>query len=171
MDLELVCIALVLFGITLLAGALWPLLGILKNPKASYGWHILAALVCLFILGYGFFLLNIIRSSVTEVELAVSSVLFGGGVFVLAVLRLAAELLEAQLEETRHADYRALHDELTQLPNRRRLLQKLEAAVASADKRHQNFALVIIDFDRFKDVNDTLGHSVGDQLLQHLAQT
>ena len=171
MDLELVCIALVVLGIALLASALRPLLGILKNPKASFGWHILAVLVFLFIVGYGFFLRNISRSSVTEVELAVSSILFGGGVFVLAVLRLAAASLEAQLEETRHADYRALHDELTQLPNRRMLLQKLEAAVASGGKRHQNFALVIIDFDRFKDVNDTLGHSVGDQLLQHLGQT
>jgi len=171
MDLELVCIALVVLGIALLASALRPLLGILKNPKASFGWHILTVLVFLFIVGYGFFLRNISRSSVTEVELAVSSILFGGGVFVLAVLRLAAASLEAQLEETRHADYRALHDELTQLPNRRMLLQELEAAVASVGKRHQNFALVIIDFDRFKDVNDTLGHSVGDQLLQHLAQT
>jgi diguanylate cyclase (GGDEF)-like protein len=64
----------------------------------------------------------------------------------------------------------ACHDELTNLPNRHLLLDHFNLAVALAERHGQHAALLLLDLDRFKHVNDTLGHSVGDKLLQQVAQ-
>ena len=63
----------------------------------------------------------------------------------------------------------ALHDALTGLPNRALFEDRLKHAIASAKRREQKFAVGMLDIDRFKMINDTLGHAVGDQLLQEVA--
>jgi len=65
--------------------------------------------------------------------------------------------------------YLALHDELTQLPNRRYFQEKLGQAISEAETLGQNLAVLYLDLDRFKVINDTLGHAVGDRLLQELS--
>ena len=70
-----------------------------------------------------------------------------------------------QLERIRHQAY---HDDLTGLPNRRFLRERLEVALAEADGRP--VAVLLLDLDRFKDVNDTFGHPGGDDLLRRLAE-
>lgn len=65
--------------------------------------------------------------------------------------------------------YLASHDSLTDLPNRTQFLAKLEAALSGV-ARGRSLAVHSIDLDRFKDVNDTLGHPVGDILLQEVAK-
>ncbi len=74
-------------------------------------------------------------------------------------------LLEDQVKHTKHL---ALHDELTGLPNRRLFLDRLASALDRARRTGSHVALLVIDLDRFKDVNDTLGHHVGDLLLQRV---
>ncbi|WP_395405738.1 EAL domain-containing protein [Pseudoduganella sp. UC29_106] len=64
----------------------------------------------------------------------------------------------------------ALFDFLTQLPNRRCLMDRLQHALAGSARTGQCGALLFIDLDNFKDLNDTLGHNVGDQLLQQAAR-
>jgi diguanylate cyclase (GGDEF)-like protein/PAS domain S-box-containing protein len=64
----------------------------------------------------------------------------------------------------------ATTDELTGLPNRRELQQRLEQALASARRHGHIGALLMLDLDHFKRINDSLGHAAGDQLLQALAQ-
>ena len=66
--------------------------------------------------------------------------------------------------------YQSTHDSLTQLPNRLRLYEKLEKAITQAKKTSSSFALIVMDLNRFKDVNDTLGHDIGDQLLCQIAE-
>jgi len=65
--------------------------------------------------------------------------------------------------------YQALHDPLTGLPNRKFLLQTLASALNRPAAMDAPFALALLDLDRFKDVNDTLGHHVGDRLLELVA--
>jgi diguanylate cyclase (GGDEF)-like protein len=64
----------------------------------------------------------------------------------------------------------ALYDPLTNLPNRRYFSERLESSIAAASRRATAGALLFIDMDQFKQINDTLGHSVGDALLQAVAE-
>lgn len=68
------------------------------------------------------------------------------------------------------ANFQALHDALTGLPNRTHFMQRFSWAVSQAQAQGQEVALLFIDLDHFKDVNDTLGHAAGDQLLVTMAQ-
>lgn len=64
----------------------------------------------------------------------------------------------------------AFHDSLTGLPNRRLLLNRLETALTASTRHRQHGALLFLDLDRFKALNDGFGHDVGDLLLQEVAQ-
>jgi diguanylate cyclase (GGDEF)-like protein len=75
-------------------------------------------------------------------------------------------LLEDQIEHSQHL---ALHDHLTGLPNRRLYQDRLASALERARRSEAHAALLVIDLDRFKQVNDTLGHHVGDLVLEKVA--
>lgn len=65
--------------------------------------------------------------------------------------------------------YLSNYDSLTGLPNRVLFIDRLEQSIASAKRFNKKFALISIDIDRFKTINDNLGHNFGDKLLQHIA--
>ncbi len=75
-------------------------------------------------------------------------------------------LLEAQIEHNKHL---ALHDELTGLPNRRLFQDRLMNALERARRSGSEAALLLVDLDYFKQVNDTAGHHIGDLLLKRVA--
>ncbi len=82
--------------------------------------------------------------------------------------------LEAEIIERRQAEERAhglaTRDPLTGLLNRRSLIERLEDAIARASRHKRGLSLLFLDMDRFKTINDTLGHDVGDELLLQVAQ-
>lgn len=82
--------------------------------------------------------------------------------------------LLSDISERKTADERILrlahYDALTELPNRTLLQDRVQQALANALRHGTRLALLFFDLDRFKDVNDTLGHDIGDQLLQMVAQ-
>lgn len=76
------------------------------------------------------------------------------------------EKLSAQKDKLQH---QALHDALTSLPNRTLMHDRLQVAMHAADRQRTELALLVIDLNRFKEINDTLGHHCGDQLLVAVA--
>jgi diguanylate cyclase (GGDEF)-like protein len=97
-----------------------------------------------------------------------SGILDKQGTLVGYVLMLSDITERRRYEDTiRHLAY---HDALTGLPNRALLNDRLGQALASAKRAGTGGALMILDLDRFKDINDTLGHSMGDLLLKAVGE-
>jgi diguanylate cyclase (GGDEF)-like protein/PAS domain S-box-containing protein len=71
---------------------------------------------------------------------------------------------------SRRMAYLAQHDGLTNLPNRTLLSDRLEQAISLADRHGRQLALLYLDLDRFKHINDSLGHAIGDRLLQSVGE-
>lgn len=103
--------------------------------------------------------------SIFPIELALSEFQFQGKSLFTGVLRDITERKRAEQQ----LRFLAHHDPLTGLPNRTLLTMFLESRLAESGSKKQRFALVGVDLDRFKNVNDLFGHAFGDRLLQLVA--
>ncbi len=74
------------------------------------------------------------------------------------------KLAAAQIQQLAH------FDQLTGLPNRSFLQERFKYAFSLAERSHENLAVLFLDLDHFKDINDTLGHSIGDQVLKEVSK-
>ncbi len=81
--------------------------------------------------------------------------------------RLATEISEKEKVQF-ELEYLANHDTLTHLPNRHYITNFIETRVKLSEQSQQKFTILFIDLDHFKDINDTLGHAVGDEMLKKL---
>jgi diguanylate cyclase (GGDEF)-like protein len=95
------------------------------------------------------------------------SLLLGALIYVLGTSRSRA--LGLVSERTQELHHMALHDSLTELPNRVLILDRIEQMLARSRREHTPVAVLFLDLDNFKDINDTLGHAAGDQLLARVA--
>jgi diguanylate cyclase (GGDEF)-like protein len=112
------------------------------------------------------------QASMGGLLLSLSPMLVLGADFSLATLPLLALPLMAVHRGGRQTvlrEYQALHDALTRLPNRILFRDRVEQAVRLVERQGGSAVVMIMDLDRFKDVNDTLGHHQGDRLLQEVA--
>lgn len=139
-----------------------------------------AALSGLFILFLGFiFLVRLILNPIATVTQALKDESKGLEIFLqptISVLEtknliIAFKEMRKQINSRQQElEFHALHDSLTGLANRTLLKERLEQSIHNAKQERNSFAILIMDLDRFKEVNDTLGHAVGDKLLQQVAK-
>jgi diguanylate cyclase (GGDEF)-like protein len=94
----------------------------------------------------------------------------GLGALYLALFVISVSMSRRLRQQVKENKFLAEHDPLTDLPNRSLFHQRAQEAVLQAVRGDSRTAIAIIDLDRFKEVNDTLGHDSGDQLLTQLAQ-
>jgi diguanylate cyclase len=115
----------------------------------------------------GFFLWGMVFPVATFMEIYYPNVLVESEVWnipkYLVAVGMILTLLEHQIERS---NYLAYHDELTGLPNRRLLEDRLDQAIVHAHRVGNKVAVLLLDLDHFKEVNDTYGHRVGDMTLQ-----
>ena len=106
------------------------------------------------------------RSIFIPIAIGVAILLLGLYLSFFPILKRVTRTLRSQMEEIEHKAY---HDGLTGLPNRTQFNDRGELALREAEANGGHLAVMLVDLDRFKDVNDTLGHDSGDRLLQALA--
>ncbi|HCE07724.1 MAG TPA: hypothetical protein DIT28_10340 [Oxalobacteraceae bacterium] len=104
--------------------------------------------------------------SIFPVEIRMGPIDINGQRHLLSLVRDVTERKELQ----DHIQHLAYHDSLTDLPNRAMFNRQLSHAILQAQRHEKGLAVLFIDLDRFKNINDTLGHDAGDRLLQEMAR-
>jgi diguanylate cyclase (GGDEF)-like protein len=107
------------------------------------------------------------RAAACSIGIVLLTALLGRMSWQLAQSRLRES--ESKLEHARRVEYLAYHDGLTGLPNRSMFSKLLSQRISEARRYNRQLAVAFLDLDRFKQINDTLGHEAGDQLLQEVA--
>ncbi len=107
-----------------------------------------------------------VNGSVKILELTISPAILLGEQVIFGIGKDITDRRQAEEKIT----YMAYHDTLTGLPNRLLAKDRLELAIAQAKRGNSNVAVLFLDLDFFKSINDTLGHSVGDEFLKNVAK-
>ncbi|MFT6985436.1 MAG: diguanylate cyclase (GGDEF)-like protein [Psychromonas sp.] len=156
---------LIIAGVCFLLSSLKPTIFICKQDN-NVGWKILLTFIILFIFGYLIFLYFLYaKTSPTFIEKSLSLILFGGGIFVMMVIRLSQKSINKIHNISHQEKYNSLHDSLTGLANRQHFL----SVINKKSEQAKPFSVFVLDINRFKQINDMLGHSFADQILIKIA--
>lgn len=146
----------------------------LMHSRAAFVWTALTVAAWLAILlmeSNGVAIQRVTREENVGIVQVIS--LLGTVLVVMAVLgsyvAANSRLRSAMMEKNLRLDYLASHDPLTGIPNRRAFFEQAQQCLGRANRTGKLFALVVIDLNDFKQINDGLGHKTGDAVLQHFA--
>ncbi len=168
---HILSISMVVAGISLLISALLPVHLIRRFDKENrIGWNILFVLIHFFVIGYATFCYFLFQPHITFGDFIVALILFGGSIFVVIVVRLSRSAIDNIKRIAAVERHNALHDDLTDLPNRTLLLERINQLILHAKRDLRPLAILVMDLNRFKEINDALGHHYGDFLLQKVAE-
>ena len=159
--------SLVLVGTIILIGSLVTVRKITRRlPLGSSrtSWHAMAALISLFVIGYLGYMIVFWNKHTSLLDLLVPGVFFFGACFVWLSSVLALQTAMDVMRITA-LEHETLTDPLTGVYNRRFMEQRLREEVSKARRYHFKLAVLLLDLDHFKQVNDELGHQAGDQVL------
>ena len=106
------------------------------------------------------------RQAASDIRVTVGMLAAGLLVFWAALFRLVFGASRALTRQSKANAYLATHDTLTGLPNKSLLRDRVEQAISASRRSGNHVALILLDLDRFKEINDTLGHPYGDSLLK-----
>jgi diguanylate cyclase (GGDEF)-like protein len=140
-----------------------------RSEKPQAMLTIIQALMWLIFANLQFFLAD----SLTDTDMLLGQVYKLAGYFFLMrgiYYVTIEEPLKLQKQTEAKMNYMAYHDELTALGNRRLLTERLTAELNRAERNGKQLAVILLDIDRFKTINDSLGHSFGDQMLRLVAE-
>ena len=151
------------------------LLGVTAGTRAGLYWTVVVCatwLVLLLLYRKGYYFPQIVvpanYNTAQTICLSLSCLMV---VVVVVLYEFMNHLLRDGLSSERESlDYLARHDQLTGLPNRRSFIIEWELALARASRNQTRVAILFLDLDKFKTVNDGLGHGAGDQLLQEMSR-
>ena len=142
-------------------------LSLVKKLKSNEYKKFLLSFIVVLTIGYGIAALNMFPAARLYPS-GIAVVFFAISIFTLsmklqvAIVKKMNQSLKKQEEKIR---YLAYHDDLTNLPNRRLFNEDLQREIENAEKNNNQVAVIFMDLDRFKNINDTLGHNIGDLLL------
>lgn len=166
-----VVVGIIVLSIIAMAGAAHTIgLIVFKRNERSRGWQFLFAATLLFIGAYIAFGLDLYWRGFSVHDILSSLIMLGGSFFGLLLSRHSLESIDGLISFGKVANYNALHDDLTGLPNRVAFRAEMSKILARARDESHHFAVLVADLNGFKGVNDTLGHFVGDGVLEELAQ-
>lgn len=112
----------------------------------------------------------VVREAEASSAQARSAILLLGGLATALTIIMAAYVSKRVTKQAHTLEHQAMYDELTDLPNRTLFQDRLQQAIRNSQRTGRSFAIILMDLDRFKEVNDTLGHDVGDLLLKEVGR-
>ncbi len=153
------------------------------NPLAGIGWYFILLMITFFLKGHKegvvVFIISLItivyisyfKHLFTSIEIFLGMIPFLGSLFFMYFFEKLNKALKDTIEEQKELyHHQAQYDGLTKIPNRSLFLDRLSQSIKSAKRSKTKVAVLFIDLDYFKEINDSLGHDIGDSVLVEVAK-
>ncbi|TLS66172.1 GGDEF domain-containing protein [Mariprofundus erugo] len=146
------------------------ILAMIKDGSIARYWRILKFAMIFFLVGYLGVMAMVVVGITDILILLTGMIFFFGALFVYFVVHTGELTIQELLEDEKHIRQLAHFDAVTSLPNRTLFFERLSKSITLASRHQQKLAVLFIDLDGFKEVNDSFGHDTGDAVLKAVAE-